>query len=294
MLVGNIVRSDLDSIYHIVQNAMIVHPKEMLLATLKEFFSHDSFYHYVKDAWGFAQTPDHTDLPLTAGYKVPGTNVLDNTTTRLFIGENWRDDIIFYPGIVIKHGGSKYVPVSINRDMGKVKWSERLFIDGYGQEFIVRNPEHFVFSGAWEGDMVIDVRSRSLRARDDLVQYVALFFTQMGYETLRRAGIICKPISVGSPTEILDRNDQLFCQSLTLPIRTEWQVNAPITNILEVINFVLEFGTLGELHPTTDPNFNISTVSRMQDALDLILTGEPLPYFSPLYQPIKDPGNPLE
>lgn len=79
-----------------------------------------------------------------------------------------------------------------------------------------------------------------------------------------------------------------------MPIRTEWQVNAPITNILEVINFVLEFGTLGELHPTTDPNFSISTVSRMQDALDIILTGEPLPYFSPLYQPIKESGNPLE
>src|SRR5580698_9615486 len=111
MSVGNIVRSDLDSIYHIVRNAMIVYPKEILIATLKDFFAKDSFYHYVKDAWGFTLTPDHTDLPLDAGYKIPGTNILDNTTTRLFIGENYRFDTIFYPAILVKHGGSKYVPV---------------------------------------------------------------------------------------------------------------------------------------------------------------------------------------
>lgn len=286
MSVGNVVRSDLDSIYEIIRNAMIVYPKEIMLASLKDFFAKDSYYHYVKDAWGFALTPDHTDLPLDAGYKIPGTNILDNTTTRLFIGENYRFDTIFYPAILIKHGGSKYVPVSINRDTGKVKWSERLFIDGYGNEFIVRNPEHFVFSGAWEGSMIIDVKSRSLRARDDLVQLVSIFFTQIGFELLRRSGVICKPLSVGSPTETEDRNDKLFGQSITIDIRTEWQVNAPITNVLEVINFVMEFGRLGEPNFTTDPNFNISTVSRISDPLDLILTGQPLPYFTPIYQPI--------
>lgn len=290
MSIGNIVRSDLDSIYHIVENSMIVHPKEMIIATLKEFFSKDSFYHYVKDPWGFALTPDHTDLPLTAGYKLPGTNILDNSTTRLYIGESYRYDVIFYPAILVKHGGAKYVPVSINRDTGKVKWSERLFIDGYGQEYIMRNPEHFVFSGAWEGSMIIDVQCRSQRARDDLVQFVAIYFTQIGFEILRRSGIICKPIQIGSPSETEDRNDKLFIQSLTLDIRSEWQVNAPITNILEVINFVLEFGRIGEPHYPIDPNFSISTVSRSSDVLDILLTGEPLPYFSPLYQPIQTPN----
>jgi hypothetical protein len=266
---------------------MIVSPKEIIIAALKDFFSNDTYYHYVKDAWGFALTPDHTDLPLDAGYLQNG--ILDTTTTRLFIGENYRFDTIFYPAILVKHGGTKYVPVSINRDTTKVKWSERLFIDGYGQEYIVRNPEHFVFSGAWEGSIIIDIKSRSLRARDDLVELVGIFFTQIGFEMLRKAGVIVKPISAGSTSETDDRNDKLFNQSITLDIRTEWQVNAPITNVLEVINFIMEFGRIGEAHYPVDPNFSISTQIRLSDAIDLILTGEPLPYFSPLYQPVNPP-----
>ena len=267
---------------------MIVYPKEIVIAALKDFFSEDPYYHYVKDAWGFPLVQDHTDLPLDAGYIQNG--ILDNTTARLYIGENYRFDNIFYPALLVKHGGSKYVPISINRDTTKVKWSERLFIDGYGHEYIMRNPEHFVFSGAWEGSIIVDVKSRSMRARDDLAELVGIYFTQIGYEMLRKAGVIVKPITVGSPSETDDRNDKLFSQSLTLDIRTEWQVNAPITNVLEVINFVMEFGRLGELHPTTDPNFSISTQDRVTDVIDLIMTGQPLPYFSPLYQPIQPPG----
>jgi len=290
--VGNIFRSDLYSIHNIVQNSMIVYPKEIIIATLKDFFSLDSYYHYVKDAWGFALTPDHTDLPLTAGYALPNTTIPDNSTTRVFIGENYRFDNIFYPAILVKHGGAHYVPTSINRDTTKVKWSERLFIDGYGQEYIARNPEHFVFSGAWEGSIVIDIKTRSLRARDDLAELVGICFTQITYESLRRAGVIIKPLQIGAPTEMEDRNDKLFGVSLTLPIRTEWQVNAPILNVLEVINFVMTFGRIGEPNYPTDPNFTINSQSRITDVISLILAGEPLPYFSPLYEPI-NPAPPL-
>jgi hypothetical protein len=290
MAVGNVFRSDLNSIHNIIQNSMIVYPKEIILATLKDFFSEDSYYHFVKDAWGFTQTPDHTDLPLDAGYKIPNTTTLDTSTTRLFIGENYRFDTIFYPAILVKHGGSKYVPVSINRDTGKVQWSERLFIDGYGQEYIVRNPEHFVFSGAWEGSIQIDIKSRSLRARDDLVELVGIYFTQIGYELLRRSGVIVKPIAVGAPNETEDRNDKLFGQTITLDIRTEWQVNAPILNVLEVINFIMEFGRVGEPSYPTDPNFTINTVDRLVDLIDAIMSGQEFPYFTPLYQPFTSPG----
>lgn len=289
MSVGNIFRSDLYSIHNIVQNSLIVYPKEIILATLKDFFSLDSYYHYVKDAWGFALTPDHTDLPLTAGYVIPNTTLPDNSTTRLFIGENYRFDNIFYPAILVKHGGARYVPVSINRDTTKVKWSERLFIDGYGQEYIVRNPEHFVYSGAWEGSLIIDVKSRSLRARDDLVELIGICFTQITYESLRRSGIIVKPMQIGAPTEGEDRNDKLFNQSITLNIRSEWEVNAPINNVLEVINFVVSFGRIGEINYPTDPNFTINTQNRLSDVVDLILSGQELPYFSPIYQPTQPP-----
>jgi hypothetical protein len=250
--VGNFFKSHLPQIYGIVQNSFIVHPKELIIASLRDFFSHDFYYHFDYDAWGFANTTDHTDLPLDAGFH-------NNITTRLFIGENYRYDGIFYPAILVKHGGARYVPISINRDSTKVQWQYRTFEDGYGNVSSFRYPEAFVFSGAWEGSLIIDVMTRSLRARDDLVELISIYFTQIGFESLRKAGIVVKPLSVSAPTETDDRNDKLFRQSVTLDIRNEWQVRKPVSNIVEIINFSIEFGNLAVSPPVIDPNLTINT-----------------------------------
>ena len=65
--------------------------------------------------------------------------------------------------------------------------------------------------------------SRSLRARDDLVELIGMCFTEVHFETLHQIGIIVKPISVSGTSETDDRNDKLFRQTLTLDIRTEWR-----------------------------------------------------------------------
>src|SRR5258708_1117815 len=99
MTTNNINRSDLPKIYNIIQNSMILYPKELVIATLRDFFSTDSWYSYRHDAWGFPKTPDLTGVPLDAGFT-------DNITTRLFIGEAYRFDVIYYPSILVRHGGS--------------------------------------------------------------------------------------------------------------------------------------------------------------------------------------------
>src|SRR5579885_284780 len=165
MSTGSFFKSDLYHLHNIVQNTMIAYPKELIIATLRDFFSEDSYYHYSKDQWGFPNTPDHTDLPLNAGLN-------DNITTRLYIGENYRFDGIFYPAILVKNAGGRYRPISINMDKGKVHYSERVFDDGYGNIVTFRNPDYLIFSGAWEGSMSIDIKTRSLRSRDDLVELV--------------------------------------------------------------------------------------------------------------------------
>ena len=263
---GNFFKSDLYKIHDVVQNTMIVYPKEIIIATLRDFFSLDSYYHYVKDAWGFPQTPDHTDLPLTAGLS-------DNVTTRLYIGENYRFDAIFYPAILVKSGSGRYAPISINRDKGKVFWSERAFDDGYGNISVFRNPESFIFSGAWEGQMAIDIKTRSLRARDDLVELVAICLQDIAFESLKNAGIVVKPLSWGAPSETDDRNDKLFMQTITLDIRSEWERRVPVSNILEVINFVVEFGRVDEPNPPISPNLTIHTDLSFLE----IMAGKPFP-----------------
>jgi hypothetical protein len=269
---NNFFRSDLLGIYNVIQASMIVYPKEIIIATLRDFFSHDSYYHFSKDQWGFANTVDHTDLPPGADLpRGPGAHPELNPNpvlpTRIFIGENYRHDGIFYPAILVKNGGSRYVPISINRDQGEIKYDNVVFVDGYGNETTVRRPVALVTSGAWEGSIVVDVMSRSLRARDDLVELVAMCFTEIHFDTLHDIGIIVKPISIGSPSETDDRVDKLFRQTLTLEIRTEWRREIPIANTIDAILFTVTFADLSRPNSPIAANLTVNTEVNTADML---------------------------
>ncbi len=262
---SNAFKSDLFKIHNIIQASMLVYPKEIIISTLRDFFSADSFYSYSKDQWGYANTTDHTDLipgadlPYGPGAEPSLRNTI-NLSTRLFIGENYRYDGIYYPAILIKNGGSKYVPISINRDQEGVQYENIVYEDGYGNQKTVSRPKAFITAGAWEGSIIIDVMTRSLRARDDLVELIAMCFTEVHFDTLVDIGVVVKPISISSPSEGDDRNDKLFKQSLTLDIRTEYRREIPISNIIESILFAVEFGVIpnGPVAPNLTINTDIS------------------------------------
>lgn len=260
MAANNFFKSDLMRLNHIVQASMLVYPKEVIIATLRDFFSHDSTYHYSKNQWGFANTTDHTDLPL--GADVPtifnkyGANE-PGLSTRLFIGENYRYDGIYYPAVLVKTNGSRYVPVSINRNQDTVQYEDVIYEDGYGNQTVISRPKCFVTAGAWEGSIVIDVLTRSLRSRDDIVENIAMCFTEIYFDTLYDIGIIVKPLSISAPSESEDRNDKLFKQSITLDIRTEWRREIPISNTIDSILFSVTFGDLNT--DNIAPNLTINT-----------------------------------
>lgn len=267
MATNNLFKSDLPFLHHVVQNTMIVAPKEIILATLRDYFSKDTYYHYVQDNWGFANTVDQTDLPL-------GSGLNDKVTTRVFIGENYRYDGIFYPAILIKHGGGRSVPISFNREDSVVDWEVRGYEDGYGNTTFFKTPKSFVFAGAWEGSIIIDVLTRSLRSRDDLVSEVMMCFTDIAIKNLEKAGVAVKQNPSWSATsEQDDRNDKLFRQTITLEIRTEWRREIPISNIVEVINFSVEFGNLSSPNAPIAQNLTINTNITLLD----IMAGEVTP-----------------
>jgi hypothetical protein len=248
---------------------MIVYPKEVIIATLRNFFSQDSYYHFSKDQFGFANTTDHTDLPLGADLPSgpgaqPALNPHPILPTRLFIGENYRYNGIFYPAILVKSGGTKYVPISINRNQETIDYNKTLMFDGYGNESLVYTPRAIVTAGAWEGSIIIDIMSRSLRARDDLVELVSMCFTEVFFDTLHEIGVIVKPITVSGTTESDDRNDKLFKQSITLDIRTEWRREIPIANTIDAILFTAQFV---DSNGVAAPNFNINTETNLTDLL---------------------------
>lgn len=272
MSTNNLFTSDLNKIHHIVQSSMLVYPKEVIIATLRDFFSKDSYYHYSKDQWGFPNTTDHTDLPIGADMPYgPGSNPdlspTPNLSTRLFIGENYRYDGIYYPAILVKSNGSKYVPLSINREKGGVQYDTTIFEDGYGNQTLVRKPISFITAGVWEGSISIDVMTRSLRSRDDITELIGMCLTDITFDSLVDVGVIVKPINIGNPSEQEDRNDKLFRQTITLDIRTEWRREVPIGNIIDTIFFAITFQNLSDPAAPVPTNLNINTEVSVTDLL---------------------------
>lgn len=258
MAAGFNYNTELYEIFHVVQNTMLRYPKDLIVSSLRDFFNRDSKYHFVKDEWGYPYTPDHTDLSSDAG-------LYDELTTRVFIGENNRYDIIFYPAILIKAGSFRSVPISINRNQYYVENKIMEFTDGYTRKFIA-TPDKFVTAGAWEGSINIEIHSRSIQERDDIAELVAIYLKEINWNNLSRAGVSIKPdISIGAATESDDRNDKLHKLTITVNIRTEWRREVPISNIIDVITFCVEFGDVRT--GSTAPNLEINSKADLDDVI---------------------------
>lgn len=273
MSTNNFFTSDLYKIHNIVQSSMLNYPKEVIIATLRDFFSKDSYYHYSKDEWGFPNTTDHTDLPPGADLPYgPGANpdlsLTSNLSTRVFIGENYRYDGIHYPAILVKSGNSKYNPISINREKGGIQYESTIFEDGYGNQTLVRKPVSLITAGIWDTAINIDILTRSLRARDDLAELVGICFTEITFESLVDVGVVIKPLSIGAPSEQDDRNDKLFRQTVSFDVRTEWRREIPIENIVDTIMFSVVFQNLQ--NPASVPAANL-TINTELNIVDLLL-----------------------
>jgi hypothetical protein len=268
---NNFFKYDLNGIYNIIQASMLVYPKELIINTLKDYFSKDSYYHYSKDQWGFANTTDHTDLPPGADIPIghPGSTATTNTLlpTRVFIGERYRVDGIYYPAVLVYNTGTKYVPISINREKGSIQYQDTIYEDGYGNQTKIKTPKSFITAGVWEGTVAIDIMSRSLRARDDLVEAIGMCFTEVTFEQLKDVGLIIKPLSVGGTSEVDDRADKLFRQTLTLDIRTEWRREVPVSNIVEAILFTINFKDLANPNSPIAANLTINSEVSFTDML---------------------------
>lgn len=262
MATGSLHRTDLYNIYDVVQNTQLAYPKELIISILRDEFSRDSYYHFAADEYGFPLTPDHTDLPLGAG-------VEDDSTTRIFIGEAYRFDIVYYPAILVRAGGSTYVPISINRNKETIKYAATRVIDGYGNETVFSTPTHFVLAGVWEGPINVDIMARDILTRDNLVSICNLIFADIRFEELRRAGILIKKVSASGFSEADDRQqDKLYKASITLDIRSEWRREIPIDSVVDAIRICVEFGRVDVTPPVVAPNLQVNSYLQLIDQID--------------------------
>ena len=257
---GNIYKTDLFRLYHVVQNAQLTYPKDIIIAILRDVFSQDSYYHYVRDEWGFPLTPETTNL-------APDAGISDSSTTRIYIGEWYRHGPIYYPSILVRSNGTRYVPISMNRNRETVLYESTIVTDGYGNIKRFAVPSHFVFVGAWEGDISIDLHTRGIQARDEIAEIATSIFTDWYFDEFVRAGILIKSISAGSASESDDRNEKLYKQTITLNIRTEWRRQIPVQNLVDAINICVDLGNLSTNPSVLAPNLIINTRINLLDAI---------------------------
>lgn len=256
MATGGFFSSDLYSLYHVVQNTQILYPKELLISALREYFAKDSKYHYVKDPWGFPNTPDHTDLPPDAG-----TN--DDSTTRIYIGQESRMDVAFYPCVLVKHTSSSFVPISINEEKECIQYDYRLYVDGYGNSYNIQVPVGFIFAGAWDLGFSIEVQAEGPQDRATIVEAICMLFQSIVRDQLTQAGLFIKSVKTDGESSEVYQNDLIFKQTISLDCRGEYRRLVPISNIIEVIDVCIEFGNIE--YNTPAPNLQINYQFTLED-----------------------------
>lgn len=261
MATNNFFQSTLPLLYNVTQNNAILYPKELIVATLRDYFSNDTYYRSVLDPYGYPLTPEQLNLPQTAGFPP------DSTTTRLLITENYRFDVQYFPSIHVANGGSRSVPLSINRGTYETIWDKLVFEDGYGNITTFPNPIAHIFYGSWEGTINVNIKTKDIRARDDLVDLVLILFTDIAFTDLYRSGVIVLNASASAPAEQQDRNDYIFTQTVSLNIKSEWRRRIPISSLVEIIDFIIQFGQLSPEPGPIDPNLTINTYITLQEAL---------------------------
>lgn len=227
--------------------------KELVIEVLRDEFSKDSYYHFVKDEWGFPKRPDLTDMPSTAGLH-------DDLTSRVFIGEAFSYDQKHYPAVLVRSGGMRYVPISFNRNEGVIQYTATRVLDGYGNEKIFNTPSYVKTAGAWEGSLTIDVYAGDMKARDDLLEIISAIVTFTNFRALTNAGLLIKPISIGSPSETDDARRKIYKQSISCDIRTEWKQQIPVDSVVNAISFCIDFGNLDESPPALAPNLEARSI----------------------------------
>jgi hypothetical protein len=242
---------------------MTLQPKELVVATLRDFFSNDRFYSYRHDQWGYPQTPGLINTLPTAG-------INDSVTTRVFIGEAYRFDVDFFPAILVKDGGKTSVPISATRESYCTNWGELVFEDGYGNIKTFPTPRSYEFKGAYEGNITIEVKAKDLRARDDLIDLISLLFIDISFNDLYHAGLIVQGVSSGTPAETQDRNDFFFTQTITLKCRSEWRREIPICSLVEIINFSVDIGANTTETSIIAPNMTIDITKTLWEMLSAL------------------------
>jgi hypothetical protein len=243
---GQIVYSNQYNIDNVVMHTGMAHGRNLLIDYLRQAFSRDKEFIWRTDIFGFAKTPSHLGLS-------PDTGLLpDDSSTRIFIGSQFRSDMTFLPAITVRTSSMSYHPISFNQNAGLVLYEWQKVIDGYGVETILKLPSAVQFVGAWDSSYEIKVSSKSLEDTVAVADLV-MFLLQHRYRLdMQRNGFFIKKMSAGAETaENINNNDPLYHISISLDAYSEWAREIPISNLIERVRFCFEVDAVDTDIPAT-------------------------------------------
>jgi hypothetical protein len=256
-------KSDLFRLYGVTQQTMIRYPKEIWIHMLRDFFSQDSYFHYDKDEYGFPNIQDQTGLQLNAGMIDLENKENLHSTTRIFIGENYKNRDKIYPSILIKTNNVKDTPYDAVNLEGTVQHEKVLYVDSKtNQQAVIEIPKSFILAGRYEGEVSIEVSTKNSSSRDEIVELINIFYKKNMQEFINN-GLITRPLNTGSPSETAERNDYIFKQTISAPFFGEWRIEKPIYNLIERIIVTVDFENLDQPNPTP------STALRIIDDINI-------------------------
>jgi hypothetical protein len=250
----HIVYSSFFSDHNVVQQSAIVHPKSLLIDSLRKIFKNDSIFTYRSDEYGYPLTPDHTGIDIDSAL-----------TTKILISDTYRYEVKFFPAIVIKSNGGSYKPISFNQNM-TYKYRTDLLETDYGSRKIISTPTHRVYAGRWDLRFDVGIYSESQAELQELTDIVSLALQYSLWNELRANGLFIHQLSIGPENAEPYANDYVYNTAISLSTYSEWRVEVPIENIVEKIVFTME--------PTWHPIPGIKTEAdmltrRFDDLIDL-------------------------
>lgn len=246
------VFSDIYNLDNIVQHVGILHGRNLLIDILRETFSRDREYHFVRDIYGFPKTPAHQGLDTNAGIE-------NEDTTRIFIGSAYRYDISFLPAIVIRQTSTSYVPISFNQNKWVTEFAKQRIVDGYGNATIARLPSHYAYAGAWNQTFEIKVLSKSLEDTISIADIVMISLQATYRQVLQQNGLFIKNVSAGGESaEVIGANDPIFALSITANTRSEWRRHIPVSSLVDRIQFCFNVDLTSADVPATDLDIKTS------------------------------------
>lgn len=247
---GYRVISDVFQLENIVANCGIVAGKNLIVDTLRKVFRRDRFYRYLSDEFGFPLTPSELDLDPAAG-------LVDNTTTRIFIGSTYRFDIKFNPALIVKNTSTRYVPISFNQNMLGVIYRDEVIRDGYGNYTQIYTPAFNTLVGAWDQTIEVKVIAESEMDREELADAVQTILMGPRRLELQNEGLFIKSVYTSGEQEEQYANDYIYMVSINFECRSEFKVYIPISNLCDKIMFCFDFAVPESISPPVSPIFNI-------------------------------------